>query len=156
MPLYLQFEAGKLDKIDKQKNYVCFISIGFVGNESRLSGNLDVECEAPVISHSMMVQMLARVRDHSDLLTPMKMFLQEMQKRSTGKRHRSLYRELLFLSLTALGNDNVDRLAFDKVYKMAFNALRKDGEVIGILQADDRPPATAATWCRHAFRPLQF
>ena len=102
-----------------------------------------------------MDQMLTRIRDSSDLLTPMKIFLQEFSK-STNSQHRSLYRELLFLAIRALDSENIDRTAFDKVFKSAFNSLRKEEDMITILQANDKPISVTATWCRHAFRPLEL
>ena len=125
----------------------------------------------PVISHNLMVQMLMRIRDHSDLLTAMSTFLHEELRRHRLRasedsahphhhpQHRSLYREIFFLTIRALdpdNNNNIDKLAFDKVYKTAFNDLRKDAHLMGILQADDRPLSLTAGWCRQAFRPLQL
>ncbi|OQV11828.1 DENN domain-containing protein 4C [Hypsibius exemplaris] len=129
------------------------------GNQSELlpSNTICGENDKPAISHNLMVQMLMRIRDESDLLTPMRTFLHAEQKQTHGDtRHRSLYRELLFLTVRALDNDNIDKLAFDKVYKASFNELRKDGDLMGILQADDRPLSLTAGWCRQAFRPLQL
>ncbi|XP_055327557.1 DENN domain-containing protein 4C-like [Paramacrobiotus metropolitanus] len=131
-----------------------YISYTEEGSISSQLNALGIEDTGLSFCRNLMDQMLARIRDESDLESPMRLFLHELQKRP-DQRHRSMYRELLFLAIRALDSENIDRMAFDKVYKPAFQSLRKDEGFISILQADDRPPSVTATWCRQAFRPLE-
>uniref|UniRef100_A0A2K6MYN1 DENN domain containing 4A n=1 Tax=Rhinopithecus bieti TaxID=61621 RepID=A0A2K6MYN1_RHIBE len=60
-----------------------------------------------------------------------------------------LYREILFLSLVALGRENIDIDAFDKEYKMAYDRLTPSQ--VKSTHNCDRPPSTGVTECRKTF-----
>ncbi|NXU64874.1 MYCPP protein, partial [Horornis vulcanius] len=62
---------------------------------------------------------------------------------------RSLYREILFLSLVALGRDNIDIDAFDREYKMAYDRLTANQ--VKSTHNCDRPPSTGVMECRKIF-----
>uniref|UniRef100_G1RQT3 DENN domain containing 4A n=1 Tax=Nomascus leucogenys TaxID=61853 RepID=G1RQT3_NOMLE len=60
-----------------------------------------------------------------------------------------LYREILFLSLVALGRENIDIDAFDKEYKMAYDRLTPSQ--VKSTHNCDRPPSTGVMECRKTF-----
>uniref|UniRef100_A0AAR2JZF7 UDENN domain-containing protein n=1 Tax=Pygocentrus nattereri TaxID=42514 RepID=A0AAR2JZF7_PYGNA len=59
--------------------------------------------------------------------------------------NRSLYRDILFLSLVALGKNN----AFDREYKMAYDRLTPSQ--VKMTQNCDRPPSAGVMECRRTF-----
>uniref|UniRef100_A0A7N9AM94 DENN domain containing 4A n=1 Tax=Mastacembelus armatus TaxID=205130 RepID=A0A7N9AM94_9TELE len=62
---------------------------------------------------------------------------------------RSLYRDILFLSLVALGKDNIDIDAFDREYKLAYDRLVPS--LVKLTHNCDRPPSTGVMECRRTF-----
>ncbi|KAM8960536.1 DENN domain-containing protein 4C [Pelodytes ibericus] len=84
---------------------------------------------------------------HNDVLRPIGLLL---QKHSTDrKRQRSLYREILYLSLVALGRENIDIEAFDNEYRLAYEKLPL--EILHKMQKIDAPPSKSVTCCRDLF-----
>uniref|UniRef100_A0AAX7UYJ1 DENN domain containing 4A n=1 Tax=Astatotilapia calliptera TaxID=8154 RepID=A0AAX7UYJ1_ASTCA len=61
----------------------------------------------------------------------------------------SLYRDILFLSLVALGKDNIDIDAFDREYKLAYDRLTPN--LVKLTHNCDRPPSTGVMECRRTF-----
>ncbi|XP_068131115.1 C-myc promoter-binding protein isoform X2 [Hyperolius riggenbachi] len=80
---------------------------------------------------------------------PMSQILESLQNSQKNMRQRSLYRELLFLSLVALGRENIDIDVFDREYKAAYDRLT--AEQVKCTQICDRPPSTGVTECRRIF-----
>uniref|UniRef100_A0A8C2UYC3 DENN domain containing 4B n=1 Tax=Chinchilla lanigera TaxID=34839 RepID=A0A8C2UYC3_CHILA len=69
---------------------------------------------------------------------------------------RSIYREILFLTLAALGKDHVDIVAFDKKYKSAFNKLASSMGKEELRQRRAQMPTPKAIDCRKCFgAPLE-
>lgn len=64
-------------------------------------------------------------------------------------RQRSIYRELLFLCLVALGRENIDIDAFDREYRLAFDRLSPASVKLSL--SCDRPPSAGAGECRRRF-----
>uniref|UniRef100_A0A8B9JYJ6 DENN/MADD domain containing 4A n=1 Tax=Astyanax mexicanus TaxID=7994 RepID=A0A8B9JYJ6_ASTMX len=62
---------------------------------------------------------------------------------------RSLYRDLLFLSLVALGKNSINIDAFDREYKMAYDRLTPSQ--VKMTQNCDRPPSAGVMECRRTF-----
>ncbi|TRZ09020.1 hypothetical protein HGM15179_018076 [Zosterops borbonicus] len=65
--------------------------------------------------------------------------------------HRSIYRELLFLTLAALGREHTDIAAFDRRYR---SALGKLGGALGrdeLRRRRAQPPSAKASDCRRSF-----
>ncbi|KAL4641559.1 DENN domain-containing protein 4C-like isoform X1 [Arapaima gigas] len=85
----------------------------------------------------------------NDLYGPISLLLREIKRRPDIKRQRSIYREVLFLSLVALGRENIDIEAFDREYQEAFNELSP--EQLKALSRIDRPPSTSVQWCLKCF-----
>ncbi|NXW89209.1 MYCPP protein, partial [Alopecoenas beccarii] len=85
----------------------------------------------------------------NDVYGPMSQMLERLNKWPHIKRQRSLYREILFLSLVALGRDNIDIDAFDREYKMAYDRLT--ASQVKNTHNCDRPPSTGVMECRKIF-----
>ncbi|KAJ7311123.1 hypothetical protein JRQ81_006725, partial [Phrynocephalus forsythii] len=85
----------------------------------------------------------------NDVYGPMSQILETLNKCPQIKRQRSLYREILFLSLVALGRDNIDIDAFDREYKMAYDRLTANQ--VKSTHNCDRPPSTGVMECRKIF-----
>ncbi|XP_077568857.1 C-myc promoter-binding protein-like isoform X2 [Stigmatopora nigra] len=85
----------------------------------------------------------------NDVGRPMAHLL-ELQNQMLGfRRQRSLYRDLLFLSLVALGKDNIDVDAFDREYKLAYNRLSPS--LAKLTHNCDCPPSAGVMECRRTF-----
>uniref|UniRef100_A0A3B3RIZ5 DENN domain containing 4C n=1 Tax=Paramormyrops kingsleyae TaxID=1676925 RepID=A0A3B3RIZ5_9TELE len=84
--------------------------------------------------------------------TPIDLLLQEVKKHPEVKRRRSIYREILFLALVALGPEYIDIEAFDREYKQAFNELSP--EKMKALAPIDQPPVNSVQWCLKCFGSL--
>ncbi|XP_077174154.1 C-myc promoter-binding protein isoform X2 [Paroedura picta] len=85
----------------------------------------------------------------NDVYGPMSQILDRLNKCPRFKRQRSLYREILFLSLVALGRENIDIDAFDREYKMAYDRLTANQ--VKNTHNCDRPPSTGVVECRKIF-----
>ncbi|XP_023363938.1 DENN domain-containing protein 4C isoform X2 [Otolemur garnettii] len=96
---------------------------------------------------STLVETIRQSIQHNDVLKPISLLSQHMKPDT--KRQRSLYREILFLSLVSLGRENIDIEAFDNEYGIAYNSL--SSEIIEKLQKIDAPPSVSVEWCRKCF-----
>uniref|UniRef100_A0A2K6EFC9 DENN domain containing 4C n=1 Tax=Propithecus coquereli TaxID=379532 RepID=A0A2K6EFC9_PROCO len=96
---------------------------------------------------STLVETIRQSIQHNDVLKPIILLSQLMKP--DMKRQRSLYREILFLSLVSLGRENIDIEAFDDEYGIAYNSL--PSEILGKLQKIDAPPSISVEWCRKCF-----
>ncbi|KAH0620096.1 hypothetical protein JD844_014692 [Phrynosoma platyrhinos] len=85
----------------------------------------------------------------NDVYGPMSQILERLNRFPQIKRQRSLYREILFLSLVALGRENIDIDAFDREYKMAYDRLTANQ--VKSTHNCDRPPSTGVMECRKIF-----
>ncbi|XP_037356305.1 DENN domain-containing protein 4B isoform X3 [Talpa occidentalis] len=69
---------------------------------------------------------------------------------------RGIYREILFLTMAAMGKDHVDIVAFDKKYKSAFNKLASSMGKEELRQRRAQMPTPKAIDCRKCFgAPLE-
>uniref|UniRef100_UPI0037E79AB4 DENN domain-containing protein 4C isoform X2 n=1 Tax=Semicossyphus pulcher TaxID=241346 RepID=UPI0037E79AB4 len=86
----------------------------------------------------------------NDVYGPINLLIREIKHRPEGvKRQRSIYREILFLSLVALGKENIDVEAFDREYRQAYDEL--SAEQLKSLNRIDRPPTPSVQWCLKGF-----
>ncbi|XP_044283879.1 DENN domain-containing protein 4C isoform X2 [Varanus komodoensis] len=83
----------------------------------------------------------------NEVIKPINLLVQNIKH--NGKRQRSFYREILFLSLVSLGRENIDIEAFDNEYRAAYKNL--PAEVLCKLQKIDTPPSGNVEWCRKCF-----
>ncbi|OCU00943.1 DENN domain-containing protein 4C isoform X1 [Xenopus laevis] len=84
---------------------------------------------------------------HNDVLRPISLLLQKSNL--TGKRQRSLYREIMYLSLVSLGRENIDIEAFDNEYRIAYEKLPP--EMRQKMHKIDQPPSKKMECCRSIF-----
>ncbi|XP_045397197.1 C-myc promoter-binding protein isoform X6 [Lemur catta] len=99
-------------------------------------------------SQELLKSMVKSIK-RNDVYGPMSQILETLNKCPHFKRQRSLYREILFLSLVALGRENIDIDAFDKEYKMAYDRLTPSQ--VKSTHNCDRPPSTGVMECRKTF-----
>nr|XP_033775858.1 C-myc promoter-binding protein isoform X2 [Geotrypetes seraphini] len=85
----------------------------------------------------------------NDVYGPMTHILERQSRMPKYKRQRSLYRQILFLSLVALGRDNIDIDVFDREYKTAYDRLTSTQ--VKFTQNCDRPPSAGVMECRRTF-----
>ncbi|XP_041078146.1 LOW QUALITY PROTEIN: DENN domain-containing protein 4C-like [Polyodon spathula] len=85
----------------------------------------------------------------NDVYGPINLLLREIRKHPDNKRQRSIYREILFLSLVSLGRENIDIEAFDREYKLAYDGLSP--EQLKALSKMDAPPSNSVQWCLKCF-----
>ncbi|XP_041041745.1 DENN domain-containing protein 4C isoform X2 [Carcharodon carcharias] len=97
------------------------------------------------------LHIIVRSIQTNDVLGPICLLLKESSKHPETKRQRSMYREILFLSLVALGRENIDIDAFDREYRAAYEHLTE--EQVKVALPIDSPPCTKIEWCRKCFEP---
>ncbi|XP_053318549.1 C-myc promoter-binding protein isoform X2 [Spea bombifrons] len=95
------------------------------------------------------LQGLVKSIKNNNVYGPMSQLLESTQQFPNHTRQRSLYREILFLSLVALGRENIDIDVFDREYKSAYDRLTPDQ--VKCTQICDRPPSTGVIECRKMF-----
>ena len=66
----------------------------------------------------------------------------------------SVYREIMFLTLVAMNQDNIDLTAFDREYRRAFERL--PAKYATLARGHDKPPGLAPVLCRKLFRELRL
>ncbi|XP_053199484.1 C-myc promoter-binding protein-like isoform X1 [Scomber japonicus] len=96
-----------------------------------------------------LLQSVVKSIQRNDVSRPMAQLLQLLGQTLGVKRQRSLYRDILFLSLVALGKDNIDIDAFDREYKLAYDRLTPN--LVKLTHNCDRPPSTGVMECRRTF-----
>ncbi|XP_075999817.1 DENN domain-containing protein 4C isoform X2 [Genypterus blacodes] len=97
-----------------------------------------------------LLNMIVRNIQTNDVYGPINLLIREIKRRPEGvKRQRSIYREILFLSLVALGRENIDVEAFDREYRLAYDEL--SAEQLKSLHRMDRPPTSSVQWCLKSF-----
>ncbi|XP_068433218.1 C-myc promoter-binding protein-like isoform X2 [Clinocottus analis] len=96
-----------------------------------------------------LLQSVVRSIQRNDVSRPMAQLLTLLGQTLGVKRQRSLYRDILFLSLVALGKDNIDIDSFDREYKLAYDRLAPS--LVKLTHNCDRPPSTGVMECRRTF-----
>uniref|UniRef100_A0AAQ5XBA5 UDENN domain-containing protein n=1 Tax=Amphiprion ocellaris TaxID=80972 RepID=A0AAQ5XBA5_AMPOC len=123
-------------------------------NTYRLNCTLLLESDRPVPEEEKpfsedLLQGVVKSIQRNDVGRPMAQLLQLLGHTLGVKRQRSLYRDILFLSLVALGKDNIDIDAFDREYKLAYDRLTPN--LVKLTHNCDRPPSTGVMECRRTF-----
>uniref|UniRef100_A0A8C9ZQT3 DENN/MADD domain containing 4A n=1 Tax=Sander lucioperca TaxID=283035 RepID=A0A8C9ZQT3_SANLU len=118
----------------------------------------NTHCKTPV-SHVTLIkgqlftvellQGFVRSIKKSDVYQPMSQIIQLLGPELGFKRQRSLYRDLLFLALVALGKNNININAFDREYKLAYDRLTPNQ--VKLTHNCDRPPGAGVMECRRTF-----
>ncbi|CAL8325291.1 unnamed protein product [Gadus morhua 'NCC'] len=109
-------------------------------------------CEAGQLFTVEQLQSIVRSIKKSEVYHPMSHIIQLLGPEMGFKRQRSLYRDILFLALVALGSSNINMDAFDREYKMAYDRLTP-GQVM-LTHNCDRPPGAGVMECRRTFGEL--
>uniref|UniRef100_A0A8C1M554 DENN/MADD domain containing 4A n=1 Tax=Cyprinus carpio TaxID=7962 RepID=A0A8C1M554_CYPCA len=96
-----------------------------------------------------LLQSVMKSIQRNDVYQPMSQILQLLGTRLGFVRQRSLYRDILFLSLVALGKSSINIDAFDREYKMAYDRLTPSQ--VKMTHNCDRPPSAGVMECRRTF-----
>jgi len=93
--------------------------------------------------------------EHNDLHHPVQLFVRESSKSIRRRfRRRSMYRELLFLAIIALGREKISYDAFDREYTNVYQKLNdKERQYVHDF---DKCPSLAAIMCRRLFASLEL
>ncbi|XP_050536921.1 DENN domain-containing protein Crag isoform X3 [Daktulosphaira vitifoliae] len=107
------------------------------------------------IPKNLMTKVIASIR-RNNLTDPLKKLAFERNKlRGNDLSHsHSLYRDILFLTITAIGRENIDISAFDQEYLIAFENLSENESKI--LLKCDHPISIGSQYCRHLFKELEL
>ncbi|XP_037623475.1 C-myc promoter-binding protein isoform X1 [Sebastes umbrosus] len=106
-------------------------------------------CEEGQVFTVELLQGFVRSTKKSDVYQPMSQIIQLLGPELGFKRQRSLYRDLLFLALVALGKNNININAFDREYKLAYDRLTPNQ--VKLTHNCDRPPGAGVMECRRTF-----
>ncbi|XP_061678218.1 C-myc promoter-binding protein isoform X2 [Syngnathoides biaculeatus] len=106
-------------------------------------------CEEGQLFTVELLQSLVRSIKKSDIYQPMSQIIQLLGPELGFKRQRSLYRDLLFLTLVSLGKNNINISAFDREYKLAYDRLTPSQ--VKLTHNCDRPPGAGVMECRKTF-----
>lgn len=86
----------------------------------------------------------------NDLTAALRKLASWRQSTSGNKRYYSYYRDMLFLAMAALGEQNIDLFALQREYARALEKL------CGEARPQDLPPSQTAVCCRHYFKRLRL
>ncbi|KAM4573106.1 C-myc promoter-binding protein isoform 1-T1 [Odontesthes bonariensis] len=106
-------------------------------------------CEEGQLFTVELLQGFVRSIKKSDVYQPMSQIIQLLGPELGFKRQRSLYRDLLFLTLVALGKNNININAFDREYRLAYDRLSPNQ--VKLTHNCDRPPGAGVMECRRTF-----
>uniref|UniRef100_A0A672YAH6 DENN/MADD domain containing 4A n=1 Tax=Sphaeramia orbicularis TaxID=375764 RepID=A0A672YAH6_9TELE len=106
-------------------------------------------CEEGQLFTVELLQGFVRSIKKSDVYQPMSQIIQLLGPELGFRRQRSLYRDLLFLALVALGKNNININAFDREYKLAYDRLPPSQ--VKLTHNCDRPPGAGVMECRRTF-----
>ncbi|XP_067090555.1 C-myc promoter-binding protein [Osmerus mordax] len=109
-------------------------------------------CEEGQVFSVEALQAVVRSIQKSDVYQPMSQIIQLLGPKLGFRRQRSLYRDILFLALVALGKKNISIDAFDREYKMAYDRLTANQ--VKLTHNCDRPPGAGVMECRRTFGEL--
>ncbi|KAI1301848.1 C-myc promoter-binding protein [Halotydeus destructor] len=95
----------------------------------------------------------------NDLTTPMNLLTNERLRATENKPNvqrysYSVYRDLLFLTIVAIGRENIDEVSFDREYRRAFESISPNQQLS--MSAVDKPPSVGAIFCRRFFKELEL
>lgn len=123
---------------------------------SALVKALVTDPQQAAMTKTVIQQVLSALRC-SDMATPIKRLANARNR--TGKsggsgpdRNHSIYRDILFLALTAIGHNNIDMAFFHQEYAAAFEKLTDKERAF--YRRRDLPPSVTSVYCRAYFTPL--
>ncbi|XP_031139189.1 C-myc promoter-binding protein isoform X2 [Sander lucioperca] len=133
-------------KLHKDKVQPCYVLWNTHCANSLVRSGL---CEEGQLFTVELLQGFVRSIKKSDVYQPMSQIIQLLGPELGFKRQRSLYRDLLFLALVALGKNNININAFDREYKLAYDRLTPNQ--VKLTHNCDRPPGAGVMECRRTF-----
>ncbi|XP_068579116.1 C-myc promoter-binding protein [Cebidichthys violaceus] len=133
-------------KLHKEKVQPCYVLWNTHCANSLVRSGL---CEEGQLFTVELLQGFVRNIKKSDVYQPMSQIIQLLGPELGFKRQRSLYRDLLFLALVALGKNNININAFDREYKLAYDRLTPSQ--VKLTHNCDRPPGAGVMECRRTF-----
>ncbi|KAI3371280.1 hypothetical protein L3Q82_023897, partial [Scortum barcoo] len=133
-------------KLHKDKVQPCYVLWNTHCANSLVPSGL---CEEGQLFTVELLQGFVRSIKKSDVYQPMSQIIQLLGPELGFKRQRSLYRDLLFLALVALGKNNININAFDREYKLAYDRLTPN--LVKLTHNCDRPPGAGVMECRRTF-----
>ncbi|XP_032443389.1 C-myc promoter-binding protein isoform X1 [Xiphophorus hellerii] len=133
-------------KLHKDKVQPCYVLWNTHCANSLIRSGL---CEEGQLFTVELLQGFVRSIKKSDVYQPMSQTIQLLGPELGFKRQRSLYRDLLFLTLVALGKNNININAFDREYKLAYDRLSPNQ--VKLTHNCDRPPGAGVMECRRTF-----
>lgn len=104
-----------------------------------------------------MIQQVISALRCNEMGTPIKRLANERHKMSknagsVADKGHSIYRDILFLALTAIGQYNINMAFFHKEYAAVFEKLTERERAFYRIR--DYPPSVSAICCRGYFKPL--
>ncbi|KAJ8247682.1 hypothetical protein GJAV_G00249060 [Gymnothorax javanicus] len=96
-----------------------------------------------------LLQGVVRSIQSNDVYRPISRLLPLLAQTLGIRRQRSVYRDILFLSIVALGKENIDIDAFDREYRLAYDSLTPSQ--VKLTHNCDRPPSVGVMECRKTF-----
>lgn len=124
--------------------YMLWMSIGVVPSPFETRG----------FTKAFMLQIVKCIR-YDNVHIPITMLLDEYKRLGVEKcERRGIYHDLLFLTFTALGRENIDQEAFDIKYRSACEKL--PAEYKNQMQYDDSCPPMAVRMCNLTFGDLSL
>ncbi|XP_034733919.1 C-myc promoter-binding protein isoform X1 [Etheostoma cragini] len=133
-------------KLHKDKVQPCYVLWNTHCANSLIRSGL---CEDGQLFTVELLQGFVRSIKKSDLYQPMSLIIQLLGPELGFKRQRSLYRDVLFLALVALGKNNININAFDREYKLAYDRLTPNQ--VKLTHNCDRPPGAGVMECKRTF-----
>uniref|UniRef100_A0A1A8M8M7 DENN/MADD domain containing 4A n=1 Tax=Nothobranchius pienaari TaxID=704102 RepID=A0A1A8M8M7_9TELE len=133
-------------KLHKDKVQPCYVLWNAHCANSLIRSGL---CEEGQLFTVELLQGFVRSIKKSDVHQPMSQIIQLLGPELGFKRQRSLYRDLLFLTLVALGRNNININAFDREYRLAYDRLTPSQ--VKLTHNCDRPPGAGVMECRRTF-----
>ncbi|XP_019731468.1 C-myc promoter-binding protein isoform X3 [Hippocampus comes] len=133
-------------KLHQDKVHPCYVLWNTHCANSLVRSGL---CEEGQLFTVELLQSLVRSIKKSDIYQPMSQIIQLLGPELGFKRQRSLYRDLLFLTLVSLGKNNININAFDREYKLAYDRLTPSQ--VKLTHNCDRPPGAGVMECRKTF-----
>lgn len=117
-----------------------------------LEGNTCVKMICDGVQNKDLFMSLKHLLDAREVAADLQAAADEAKK--TSQSHRSIYREMMFVTLKSFGQDNIDLTAFDREYRRAFDKLPAKYQTL--LTPSDRPPNAVTVLCRKFFRELKI
>ena len=122
------------------------------------------ECGTPLYcfeDSNATIRMICDGVQNKDLLMSIKNLLDAREDQSEKSdddqkslKNRSIYREMMFVTLKFFGQENIDLTAFDREYRRAFERLPPKYQ--SLATPADRPPTIVTALCRKFFRELKI